>query len=151
MPKEYTIEDIKCILKKIENVKERKHIEKIKEIIYKENPNLSVTKKSDGILLFFHNLNQSTYKKLDGFFDKIDNEKILKATSYSESLNMSTNISISDNNDTNQDYESPQIKLSNTEKKILKKKEYHKQIYSDTNKDDIYVNDEIFYNKNKKV
>jgi len=112
---------------------------------------LSVTKKSDGILLFFHNLNQSTYKKLDGFFDKIDNEKILKATSYSESLNMSTNISISDNNDTNQDYESPQIKLSNTEKKILKKKEYHKQIYSDTNKDDIYVNDEIFYNKNKKV
>ena len=59
MPKEYTIEDIKVILKKIENVKERKHVEKIKEIIYKENENLSVTKKSDGILLFFHNLNQS--------------------------------------------------------------------------------------------
>jgi hypothetical protein len=151
MPKEYTIEDIKVILKKIENVKERKHVEKIKEIIYKENENLSVTKKSDGILLFFHNLNQSTYKKLDIFFDKIDNEKILKATSYSESLNMSTHLSISDNTDTNQEYNSPQIKLSNTEKKILKKKEYHKQIYSDNNKDDVYVNDEIFYNKNKKV
>jgi len=150
MPKEYTIEDIKCILKKIENVKERKHIEKIKEIIYKENPNLSVTKKSDGILLFFHNLNQSTYKRLDNFFDKVDNEKILKATSYSESLNISTNLSLSDNTYANQDYDSPQIKLSNTEKKILKKKEYHKQIYSDSNKD-VYVNDEIFYNKNKKV
>lgn len=148
MPKEYTIEDIKVILKKIENVKEKKHIEKIKEIIYKENENLSVTKKSDGILLFFHNLNQSTYKKLDNFFDKIDNEKILKATSYSESLNISN----SDNNtDTNQDYNSPHIKLSNTEKKILKKKEYHKQIYSESNKDDVYVNDEIFYNKNKKI
>ncbi len=148
MPKDYTIEDIKVILKKIENVKERKHIEKIKEIIYKENSNLSVTKKSDGILLFFHNLNQSTYKRLDRFFDKIDNDKILKATSYSESLNISN----SDNNtETNTEQcESPQIKLSNTEKKILKKKEYHKQIYSD-NKDDVYVNDEIFYNKNKKI
>ena len=145
MPVEYTIDDIKVILKKIENLKERKHVEKIKEIIYRENPNLSVTKKSDGILLFFHNLNQSTYKKLDNFFDKIDNEKILKATSYSESLN------ISNSDDNNEIYDSPQIKLSNTEKKILKKKEYHKQIYSESNKDDVYVNDEIFYNKNKKI
>jgi hypothetical protein len=143
---DYTIEDIKKILKKIENMKERKHIERIKSIIFKENPNLSFTKKTSGVLLFFHNLSQSTYKKLDLYFDKIDNDKIEKATSYSESINLSN--SDTDNNINTNDLEH-KIKLSNTEKKILKKKEYHKQIYSDSKVDDIYVNDEIFYNKNK--
>lgn len=147
---DYTIEDIKKLLKKIENLKERKHIEKIKSIIFKENPNLSVTKKTSGILLFFHNLSQTTYKKLDLYFDKLDNDKIEQATCYSESINLSTsdtqNISDSDVNNLQ-----PSVKLSNAEKKILKKKEYHKQIYNNSKTDELYVNDEIFYNKNKKI
>jgi hypothetical protein len=137
---EYKIDDIKKLLSKIENLKERKHIEKIREIIFKENPDLSITKKSSGTLLFFHNLSQSTYKRIDNFFNKIENDKInTLTTSLSESYDKTLS-------DMNIDTE-PKIKLSNAEKKIIKKKEYHKQISQDN--DDVYISDDdIFLGKN---
>lgn len=141
MDKEYSIEDKKKILRKIEGIKNQNHIEKIKNIIMNENPELSVTKKSNGILMFFHNLNKSTYKKLDLFFEKLDIEKIntISAT-YSDNNNIS--------NSESELYDSPKIKLSNSEKKILKKKEYQTQI-EQKNNNDIYVSDDdVMYKKN---
>jgi len=144
---EYKIDDIKKILSKIENIKERKHYEKVKEIIFKENPNLETTNKSSGTLLFFHNLTQNTYKKLDSFFTKLENDKINSITntiseSYDKTLSdINTNLSDTDKINT------PKIKLSNAEKKIIKKKEYHQQIAQPT--DDVYVSDDdIFLGKN---
>ena len=140
MDKEYSIEDKKKILRKIEGIKNKNHIEKIKSIIINENPELSVTKKSNGVLMFFHNLNQSTYRKLDLYFDKLDMERIntISAT-------------FSDNNISNSEsdlYDSPKIKLSNAERKILKKKEYQTQI-EQKNNNDIYVSDDdMIYKKN---
>ena len=136
---EYKIDDIKKLLKKIENVtNDRIHVEKIKEIILKENPNLSITKKSSGILLFFHNLSQNTYKRLDLYFQKLEDNKILNISSIlSDNNPSSTN---SDEVVLNSDdvFGSPKIKLSNNEKKILKKKQYHKDINNDNNTD-IYI------------
>jgi hypothetical protein len=139
MTSEYDIDDIKKILKKIENLKERKYIERVRKIIFEENPNISTTKKTSGDLLYFHNLTQSTYKKLDILFNKLENDKLKKIkNTLSESYEK--NLSDIDNSE-------PQIKLSNAEKKIIKKKEYHKQISQNT--DDIYVSDDdIFINKN---
>ena len=141
MTSEYKIDDIKKLLAKIEQLKEKKHIEKIKEYIFKENPDIEITKKSSGMLLFFHNLTQSTYKKIDNFFIKLENEKINKITS---SLSESYDKTLSDiNNDV---LSEPKIKLSNAEKKMIKKKEYHKQI-SQTS-DDVFVSDDdIFLGK----
>lgn len=139
MTSEYDIDDIKKILKKIENIKERKYIEIVRKIIFKENPNISTTKKTSGELLFFHNLTQSTYKKLDIFFNKLENDKLKKIKN---TLSESYEKNLSDINDSE-----PHIKLSNAEKKIIKKKEYHNQISQYT--DDIYVSDDdIFINKN---
>ncbi len=138
MSSEYRIEDIKKLLTQIENLKERKHIEKVKKIIFDENPNISTTKKSSGVLLFFHNLTQETYKKLDLFFNKIQNDKMIIITS---TLSESCDRTLSEL-DTNE----PKIKLSNSEKKIIKKKAYHKEIEQKT--DDIYVSDDdMFLNK----
>jgi hypothetical protein len=81
MTDEYKIEDIKKILKRIETVKERQYIEKIKDIIITENPDISFTKKSSGILLFFHNLSQNTYKRLDLFFEKLESENLVNLES----------------------------------------------------------------------
>jgi hypothetical protein len=139
---EYKIDDIKKILSKIENLKEKGYFEKVKEIIYKENPNIETTKKSSGTLMFFHNLTQNTYKKLDMFFTKLENHKINTITSTISESNEKTLSDIPDNN-----LSEPKIKLSNAEKKIIKKKEYHKQIsqYSD----DVYISDDdIFLGKN---
>jgi hypothetical protein len=139
MTDKYNIDSIKKILSKIENLKDRKHIEKIKKIIFTENPDISITKKSSGILLFFHNLTQETYFKLDLFFDKLESEQIKKITS-----------SVSETYDKNlSDYElsnEPIIKLSNAEKKLINKKKYHDEIEQKT--DDIYISDnESFFNK----
>lgn len=149
---EYKIDDIKKILKNIEALNERKHIEKVKKIIFDENPNLSTTKKSSGILLFFHNLTQDTYKKLDLFFDKLETDKIVKITN---KLSESYEKTLSDiDTESNQfaysvhvakSSESPpskssQIKLSNAEKKLIKKKEYHNEITQKT--DDVYISDD---------
>ncbi len=145
MTDEYKIDDIKKILKRIETVKERQYIEKIKDIIITENPDISFTKKSSGILLFFHNLSQNTYKRLDLFFEKLESEKL---NTISATFSESNNLSNSDDSNNSNVYDSPHVKLSNSEKKILKKKEYHKQI-NNTNKDDIYVSDDEVYHSKK--
>lgn len=133
MSNQYNIEDIKKILLKIEGLKERKYIEKVKKIIFDENPDISTTKKSSGVLLFFHNLTQETYKKLESFFNKLENEKINKITS---TLSESYDKTLSDIDTTS----NSKIKLSNAEKKLIKKKEYHKEIEQKT--DDIYISDD---------
>ncbi len=139
---DYKIDDIKKILSKIENLKEKSHFEKVKEIIYKENPNIETTKKSSGTLMFFHNLSQNTYKKLDMYFTKLENFKINTITSTISESNEKTLSDIPDNN-----LSEPTIKLSNAEKKIIKKKEYHKQISQRS--DDVYISDDdIFLGKN---
>ena len=142
MTSEYKIDDIKKLLTKIEQLKEKKHVEKIKEYIFKENPDIETTKKSSGTLLFFHNLTQSTYKKIDLYFIKLENEKINKITS---SISESYDKTLSDIN--NDMLSEPKIKLSNAEKKMIKKKEYHKQI-SQTSDDVFISDDDIFLGKN---
>jgi hypothetical protein len=138
MSGEYKIDDIKKLLSKIEDLKDRKHIEKIKKIIFKENQELSSTKKSTGTLLFFHNLSQSTYKKIDNFFNKLEQKQLESiTTSLSESYDKSlSDIKLVD------DDEKHIVKLSNSERKIMKRKEYYNQIHSDNK--EIYTDDDIF-------
>jgi hypothetical protein len=144
---EYSIDDIKRILTKIENTKDKGHRKKIKDIIFKENPDLSTTKKSSGVLFFFHNLTQSTYKKLDQYFKKIELEKLEQL---SASINNTEDI---DNNDTERSEKSNMeeyMKLTNVERRIIKKIEYYNQI-SENNDSDIYVSsDNKVILKNKK-
>jgi hypothetical protein len=52
---------------RIENITDKYYIERIKEIIFKDNLNLCHTKNSSGVLLFFHNLTEETYSKLESY------------------------------------------------------------------------------------
>ncbi len=143
---EYKIDDIKKLLSKIENLKEKKSIQKIRDIIFKENPDIAITKKSSGTLLFFHNLTQNTYKRIDGFFNKLEHDKLSTLTAtYSDSYDK--NLSDINTDDVNTSLlGSPKIKLSNAERKLIKKKEYHKQIAK--NNDDVYISDDdVFLGK----
>lgn len=137
---EYKIDDIKKLLSKIETIKDKNQIKKIKQIIFKENPELNTIKKSTGTLLFFHNLSQSTYKKLDKFFNKLEQKQLESITnSISESFDKTlSDIKLVDTD------ENHVVKLSNSERKIIKRKEYYNQINSDSkesynNSDDIFV------------
>lgn len=137
---EYKIDDIKKLLSKIETVKDKNHIKKIKQIIFKENPELNTINKSSGTLLFFHNLSQSTYKKIDKFFNKLEKAQLESITT---SLSESYERTLSDIKLVDTD-ENHVVKLSNSERKIMKRKEYYNQINSDSNKETYDKDDDIF-------
>lgn len=132
----YSFESKKKLKEHIEKLTERENIEKIKQLIFKNNPNLSYTQNSSGILLFFHNLTDDTYNKIDLFLRRIDNQKIKQITSCTEDDdNITAEISDSYTNN---------IRLSSLEKNIIKKKDYYEKLKEENNVDTdiIYKSDD---------
>jgi hypothetical protein len=142
----YSFEFKKKLKERIEKLSEREYIEKIKQIIFKHNPSLSYTQNSSGVLLFFHNLTDETYSKLDSYLKKMDTEKVKKITmtmTDEELIEPQLKESISQNN----------IRLSSLEKNIIKKKDYYEKLKEENNVDTdiIYKSDDddmdLFINK----
>lgn len=115
MSAKYSIDSIKQLRSRIESTRNKEHIKKIREIIFRNNPNLSTTSNSSGRLLFFHNLTQVTYEELDELFKKIDTERIQSITdSISES---------NDNIDKLMNDINTKIRLTSSDTKLIKKKQ----------------------------
>ena len=101
--------------------------------------------------MFFHNLNDITYQKIDLYLKKIDNEKVKKIT-----LNITDEeqkqIEITQSN-LNDNYNQQNSRLSSLEKNIIKKKDYYEKLKEESNIDTdiIYKSDDdemdIFLNK----
>ena len=111
---------------------------------------MSYTQNSSGVLLFFHNLTDITYQKLDMYLKKIEFEKIKQLTTTNisdEDIDaveiVPPNVSENINN----------IRLSSLEKNIIKKKDYYEKLKEENNVDTdiIYKSDDddmdIFLNK----
>ena len=146
--KNYTLDDKKKLKEKIEKNNSREIIEKIKNIILKNNPQLSYTQNSSGVLLFFHNLTNETYEKIDLVLKKHDAEKIKSIEILSDEK---TSITL----DTITNLKEPQQnnnRLSSLEKNIIKKKDYYEKLKEENNcnLDIIYRSDDetdIFLSK----
>jgi hypothetical protein len=142
----YTFEFKKKLKERIEKINSKEHVEKIKQIIFKNNPNISYTQNSSGVLLFFHNLSDITYQKIDMYLKKIEFEKIkqITTTNISDEDIVAPNVSENFNNN---------IRLSSLEKNIIKKKDYYEKLKEENNVDTdiIYKSDDddmdIFLNK----
>lgn len=135
----YSFESKKKLKERIEKLTERENIEKIKQLIFKNNPNLSYTQNSSGILLFFHNLTDDTYNKIDLFLRRIDNQKVKQITStYTEEDDTITATAEFSDSYTNN------IRLSSLEKNIIKKKDYYEKLKEENNVDTdiIYKSDD---------
>jgi len=126
---EYSFEKKKRLASKISNMKNKENLKKIKDIIFKENPDISVRKNSRGMLMYFQNFTVETYYKLDKLLIKIEADRVKKQTKtitetsdkmiYSSEEPMSTT-----------DYSRTRTRLrySNVEKKLIKRLEYEKLI-----------------------
>jgi hypothetical protein len=124
----YSFESKKKLKERIEKLTEKENIEKIKQLIFKNNKNLSFTQNSSGILLFFHNLTDDTYNKIDFFLKKLDNKKVKQITStYTEEDDTFTP-------DITESYTN-NIRLSSLEKNIIKKKDYYEKLKEENNVD----------------
>lgn len=127
----FTLDDKKKLKEKIEKNKSREIIEKIKNIILKNNPQLSYTQNSSGVLLFFHNLTNETYEKIDLILKKHDAEKI-------KSIDILSDEKTSITFDTITNLKEPQQnnnRLSSLEKNIIKKKDYYEKLKEENNCD----------------
>lgn len=146
----YSLEFKRKLKERIEKLTEREHIEKIKQLIFKHNPDLSYTQNSSGVLLFFHNLTHETYSKLDSYLKKIDNDKFKKIT-----MNMTDEEPIPHHSQLTDTINQSNIRLSSLEKNIIKKKDYYEKLKEENNVDtdiiyksddedmDIYLNKEL--------
>ena len=104
------------IIHKIDN---KKDLKKIKDIIYENNPEISVIQTNSTLLMYFHNLNNNTYYLLDEYISNIAN-----ISSDDKSYNyQNTQKAKSDeiNNKT-------KYKYSNMEKSIIKSKMYNEEL-----------------------
>ena len=131
MNNNYSFIKKKKLAQRIMNIKDKIQLLKIKAIIFEENPSLSVVKNSTGILLYFQNLENITYIKLENFLNnrtlKMCIKKINNINTIENNIFSDINVSSSENllnltsNDT--DY-----KYSNKEKNIIRRKQYEETL-----------------------
>ena len=112
----YPYEKKKLLADRIGEVRKKEHMKKIFAIIRKENP--QITENNNGIFLFFHNYNTSTYVEIEQYLDSIkkdsNSSERLEYTPYAtDEFSKQNNIS-------------PKLKYSNKEKILIKKHRYDK-------------------------
>ncbi len=112
--------DRKRVIKdKIEKLKKKRHLIEIFKII-SSDANINKSENNNGIFLYFNNLKDETYIKLERYLDMIELEDNVTETEFSATFSESNSTNIID-----EDYGS-KLKLSNKEKNIIKKKQYDK-------------------------
>lgn len=165
MTKLYTFDEIENLMNKINKIKNKKYLEKIRDIILHYNPKVQITENSNGIFIYFHNLfNPDTYLAINNFIKNIhknppssDNNSDIKL-SYNDShsdIKLSDNLLSKSIDDQDTLYDNSKLKYSNKEKNIIRRKNYN-EILQDLNhvpkKDDNsdFNNNNIFIKKNIK-
>ena len=116
----------KKLAEKIMGLKDKKDTKMIKAIIYKHNPNISVVKKSTGILMYFQNLENDTYYELDNYIDNkllAECEKKIKDINNLESVFSSDIMSSEEKKSKKSSY-----KYSNKEKNLIRRNDYERSL-----------------------
>ena len=118
---------------KLEKIEDKKDLKAVKNIIYKNNPNLEVAKKSKHLVMYFQNLTDNTYVELDNYIqkkllkkcaEKIQDINDLETTISNESETINNFLYIDDNSNNN----SIKYKYSNREKNLMRRKRYETTI-----------------------
>jgi hypothetical protein len=118
--------DKELLIKEIDKIKKKKVLQQITEIILNNNPELNVTENTNGVFMCFDNLTNNTYIELQSCIDNYKNSlKTIPTKTTSEYKYIS-----SDKSDI---YDSKYVnKLSNKEKKILRKRLYSEALNINT-------------------
>lgn len=121
----------KKLADRISKIKKKSDLEKIFEIVYEENK--QVTENNNGIFMYFHNLSNETYMKLEAFLDKNSKKKDNKMSEEHDTLSEKEFVSYVQEDGFNNDQK---MKLSNKEKIIVKRILYDDTLAKSNNLDD---------------
>lgn len=133
--KEYSLDEKRKLASKISKIKNKAQLRRIKNIIFEENPNVSTTKSGGGVLMYFQNFTTKTYYRIEKFLKAIDKKRAqklresLRSTEANLSSEFNANGTETETNGVN-DYSNVRnrLRLSNKEKRIMKKKEYERDM-----------------------
>ena len=134
----YSYEKKKRLAEKISKVKRKEDMVKIFEIIYQDNKN--ITENQNGLFMFFHKLNDSTYHKIDLFLRSTTSKKKTldgnnTTTSECRSENTKEYTSYVKNDFPDQESLNPKLKYSNREKNLIKRQRYDEHLNSEHHSD----------------
>lgn len=131
----YSYEKKKRLAERISKVKRKEDMVKIFEIIYQDNKN--ITENQNGLFMFFHKLNDSTYHKIDLFLRSTTKKKTSDDNTTSECKSESTKgyTSYVKNDFPDQESLNPKLKYSNREKNLIKRQRYDDHLNSEHNSD----------------
>ena len=125
MPNKYTRDQIKKLASKINKFTNKNDFIKIFEIL-KDEIGDSVTENNNGLFMFFHNLSDDTYEKIEKEVKRVNKKKNYYTDSESISKKEYTPY-MQDDFPTHKDL-SPKFKYSNTEKNLIKRRHYNENV-----------------------
>jgi|APCry1669192647_1035423.scaffolds.fasta_scaffold00750_4 hypothetical protein len=137
--KEYTKNDKKRLITRINKIDDKKIHKDIKKIIEKSNPELDSTKNSNGLFIYFNSLENITYTKIEEYLDKYDKTHL---NEYKED----TSEDLSDSITVNTKKTIKKLKLTNAEQHILNKIKYENEMnnsINDNSESDIFIKKQI--------
>jgi hypothetical protein len=116
----FPIEKMKIIIEKIGLIKDEVILRKIKDVITLNNPNLEITKNSNGIFLRFQHLKYNTYIELEKLLNRLERKKVKTICSETSPSSSSENKSSSK--------QQKKLRLTNVENHIINRAKYEKQL-----------------------
>lgn len=121
---EYSFEQKERLARRIQKLRKHKYLNDIQNIITKYNQDLDITSNPSGKFMYFQNLKKETYYVLDKYVQKILRLKALSETNdaaqYSSEITRYSEDDVFVND--------PAVRYSNTERNIIKRKIYDRQI-----------------------
>lgn len=119
----YSFEKKQKLADKINAIRDKPTLKKIRTIILSENPSVTARKNSNGYLMYFQNYTDNTYKKIEKLLNKIEIDKIEQQaksiTETSDQYMMS-----SDDPDTDYTISRTRLRYSNRERRLIKRQQY---------------------------
>lgn len=126
MEEVYSYEKKKKLADRISKLKRKQDMVNILEIIYQDNKD--ITENQNGLFMFFHNLDNSTYYKIENYLKTLVKKKSEDTTSDKEYT------SYEKSEFPDQETLSPKLKYSNKEKNIIKRQRYEDKLNSESDK-----------------
>jgi len=122
----YNFDKKKKLATRIEKLKNKTHLHRIRKIIFEENPDATSRKSQNGYLMYFHNYTNETYINIENYLKSIEENKtksIFGTNEYYTEIDSikTTNV---ESNDTDYETTRSRLRFSNQEKRLIKKRQY---------------------------
>lgn len=140
MESNYSYDQKKKLAAKIQGIKKKENLIEIFKIVHEDNPQF--TENHNGVFMFFDKLENTTYYKIEKFLNKLkrkndgpDQSSITSSECKSEKAEYTPYADEEFPAQTNME---PKLKYSNTERSLIKRKQYDKNINIDNDANIVY-------------